>query len=186
MRLPSKRKEKLREDARYENGGWFEVSEDMWRDPRDKPRKVRLIADTHFPQKLGDVLRSNGLEVGTAQGSGLHRMSDEQLLHEADKRGLILLTRHHDFLSERKYPIHKSGKIVFVEGDGVAIGTTLGFALLIMLLKSWGGTNWYGKVRATSESVYLKFHGNDGKNRAYEFKFIGPHLYAREISGFEE
>lgn len=183
--MPSKRKSKLREDERYEGGGWFAVSEDMWRDPREMPRKVRLIADTHFPQKLVEIIRSNGLEVGTAQEFGFHRMPDEQLLHEAEKKGVILLTRDHDFLSERKYPIHKSGKIVFVEGDGHAIGATIGFALLILLLKSWGSTNWYGKVRTTSESVYLKFHGNDGKNRAYEFKAMKPNLYAREISGLD-
>lgn len=183
--MPSKRKEKLREDARSEDG-WIEVSEDMWRDPGEQPRKVRLIADAHFPQKLVEVLRSNGLEVRTAQELHLHRMSDEQLLHEVDKKGMILITRDHDFLSERKYPVHRSGKIVFVEGDGEAIGITIGFALLVLLLKSWGSTRWHGKVRTTSESVYLKFHGNDGKNREYEFKAMQPHLYARQISGFDE
>ena len=184
--MPSKRKEKQREDKLYEDGGWFAISEDMWLDPGEKPRKVRLVADTHFQRKLVEVLQANGLEVLTAQELGLHRMSDEQLLQEVHKRGMTLLTRDHDFLSERKYPIHRSGKIVFVEGDGEGIGTTMGFALLILLIKTWGSINWYGKVRTTSENVYLKFNGNDGKNRTYQFKAIRPHLYAREISGFDE
>jgi len=184
--LPSKRKEKLREDERYEDGGWFAISDDMWLEPGEKPRKVRLVADTHFQRKLVEVLQANGLEVLTAQELGLHRMPDEQLLHEVDKRGMTLLTRDHDFLSERKYPIHKSGKIVFVDGDGETIGTTIGFALLILLIKTWGSTNWYGKVRTTSENVYLRFHGSDGKNRTYQFKAMRPHLYAREFGGFDE
>lgn len=184
--MPSKRKTKLREDARYEDGGWFEASTDMWLEFGEKPRKVRLLADTHFPTKLVEILQSNRIEVRTAQEMGLHRMSDEQLLHEADKRGMVLITRDHDFLSERKFPLHNSGKVVFVEGDGESIGRTWGFALLIILIRSWGSTRWYGKVRATSESVFLKFHGNDGKNRAYEFKIISPTFYAREIGKFEE
>lgn len=182
--MPSKRKAKLREDEHYEDGGWFVISEDMWLDKGEKPRKVRLIADANFHQKLTEVLRANGLEVRTAQELQLHRMSDEQLLHEADKKDMILITRDHDFLSEHKFPLHKSGKIVLVEGDGKGIGGSMGFALLILLLKIWGSTRWYGKVRTTSESVYLKFHGNDGKNRAYEFKAIGSRFYAREISSF--
>lgn len=183
--MPSKRKEKLRGDARYKDGGWFEISTDQWLEPGEKPRKVRLLADAHFPSKLVEILQSNRIEVRTAQELGLHRMSDQQLLHEADKRDMILITRDHDFLSERKFPLHNSGKIVFVEGDGESIGSALGFALLIILIRSWGSTRWYGKVRATSESVFLKFHGNDGKNRAYEFKIISPNFYAREIGEFE-
>lgn len=81
--------------------------------------------------------------------------------------------------------MHNSGKIIFVEGDGDSVGGTMGFALLILLIRSWGSTRWHGKVRATSESLFLKFHGNDGRNRAYEFKIIRPNLYAREIEGDE-
>lgn len=184
--MPSRRKAKLREDARYEDGGWFEISSDMWLEFGEKPRKVRLLADTHFPAKLVEILQSNRIEVRTAQELGLHRMSDEQLLHEADKRGMVLITRDHDFLSERKFPLHNSGKVVFVEGDGESIGGTMGFALLILLIRVWGSTNWYGKVRTTSENIYLKFHGADGKNRTYQFKAMRPHLYAREFSGFDE
>lgn len=78
----------MREDSRYEDGGWFDVSTDMWLESGEKPRKVRLLSDTHFPSKLIEILQSNRIEVRRAQELGLHRMSDEQLLHEAGKRSM--------------------------------------------------------------------------------------------------
>lgn len=161
--MPSKRKERLREDARFEDGGWFEISTDLWLEPGEKPRKLRLLADANFPFSVVEILRKRGIEVRTAQQLDLHRLPDEQILHEAVKRGQVLITKDRDFLSERRFPLHSSGRVVFIDGDGDSFANTTGFELLIFLLKSWGGSRGYGKIRATSEGVLLKFHATTGQ-----------------------
>ncbi len=39
MTMVSKKKERIRRDAGFEDG-WFEISQDMWREPGEKPQKV--------------------------------------------------------------------------------------------------------------------------------------------------
>jgi len=53
-------------------------------------------------------------------------------------------------------------------------------------ITSWGGDRKHGKIRATSDSVFLKVRSQAGKRVVYEFKAIRPHIYAREFKGFEE
>jgi len=73
--LPSKRKQRTRvEDLSKE--GWFPLSEDMWREPGEKPKKVRIAADANFPFGLVEILRRRGFEVKTAQELGLEKLSD--------------------------------------------------------------------------------------------------------------
>lgn len=157
----------------------------MWLDPGEKPPKVRLVADTNFPYQLVDELRKGRIEVRTAQELGLDRLPDDQLLREVAKRGMALITRDRDFLSDHKFPVHTSGMVVHLEGDGEGIGNTIGFELLIYFLKIWG-TRKSGKIRGTSDSLFLKIQGHEGKNAAYEIKAIRPGLYAREVTRFEE
>jgi hypothetical protein len=61
---------------------WFEVSEDLWREPSEITQKLR------------------GIEVRTAQEPNIHLLSDEGILHEATKRGLVLITLDRDFWSD--------------------------------------------------------------------------------------
>lgn len=157
----------------------------MWLEPGEKPRKLRLIADANFPYQLVETLRKGSIEVRTAQELGLHRLPDDQLLREAVKRGMVLITRDRDFLSDHKFPVHTSGMVVHLEGDGEGIGNSVGFELLIYFLKIWGARK-FGKIRGTSESVFLKIQGYQGKKVVYQVKAIRPGLYAREVAGFEE
>jgi predicted nuclease of predicted toxin-antitoxin system len=182
--MASKRREKIRSDVRFEEG-WFEVSEDLWREPGEKPEKLRLLADANFPRGLVERLRKRGIDVKTAQELKIHRLSDEQILHEAAERGLYLITLDRDFWSDGRFPLRSSGRLIFVDARDERIAESNGFELLVVLLKSWGGGHAHGKIRATSESLYLKFLPAVGKQAIYEFKAIRPHVYAREYRGFE-
>lgn len=181
--MASKRKEKIRSDARFEHG-WFEVSEDLWREPGEKAEKLRLLADANFPSGLVERLRKRRIEVKTAQELRLHRLPDEQILQEAAKRGLYLITLDRDFWSDERFPLRSSGRLIFVDARDEHIAETNGFELLVVLLKSWGGGHSHGKIRTTAESVYLKFLNDPGSQAVYEFKAIRPYIYAREYRGF--
>jgi predicted nuclease of predicted toxin-antitoxin system len=181
--MVSKRKEKIRSDARFEDG-WFEVSEDLWQEPGKKPERLRLLADANFPRGLVERIRKPGIEVKTAQELRIHRLPDEQILQEAANRGFYLITLDRDFWSDERFPLRSSGRLVFVDARDEHIAETNGFKLLLVLLKSWGGGHGHGKIRATTESVYLKFLNDRGKQAAYEFKAIRPYIYAREHRGF--
>jgi len=182
--VASKRREKIRSDARFEDG-WFEVSEDMWREPGEKPLRLRLLADANFPSGLVQVLRKRGIDVRTAHELKIHRLPDEQILQEAAKRGLFLITLDRDFWSDDRFPLQSSGRLIFVDARDEQIANTNGFELLVVLLKIWGGSHRHGKIRSTAESVYLKFLTVAGKQGMYEFKAIRPYLYAREYQGFD-
>lgn len=182
--MARKRKEKIRSDARFEDG-WFEVSEDLWREPGEIPQKLRLLADANFPAGLVDILRKRGIEVRTAQELNIHRLSDEGILQQAAKRGLVLITLDRDFWSDSRFPLQSAGRLIFVDAKDERIANTNGFELLMILLKSWGGGHRHGKVRSTAESVYVKFQQDSGERGIYEFKAIRPYIYAREYNGFE-
>lgn len=157
----------------------------MWREPGEKPLKPRLLADANFPSGLVEVLRKRGIEVRTAQELKVHRFLDEQILQEAAKRGLFLITLDRDFWSDDRFPLQSSGRLVFVDARDERIANTNGFELLVVLLKSWGGGHRHGKIRSTASSVYLKFLTVAGRPAVYEFKAIRPYLYAREYQGFD-
>jgi predicted nuclease of predicted toxin-antitoxin system len=181
--MASKRKEKIRQDALFEDG-WFQVSEDLWRQPGEKPQKLWLLADTNFPRGLVERLRKRGIEVKTAQELGIHRLPDEQILQKAADLGLYLITLDRDFWRDEQFPLRSSGRLIFVDARDERIAETIGFGLLVILLKSWGGGHDHGKIRMTAESVYLKFLNDPGKQAIYEFKAIRPYIYAREYRGF--
>ena len=45
-----------------EKSGWFELSEDMWRDPGEILPQPKLLADANLPWPLVDSLRNAGRE----------------------------------------------------------------------------------------------------------------------------
>jgi hypothetical protein len=156
----------------------------MWLLPGEKPQKVRLLADANFPLGLVERLRKGGIEVKTAQEMKIHRMPDEQILQEAKKRGLYLITLDRDFWSDEQFPLRSSGPLIFVDARDDRIAESIGFEMLVVLLKSWGGGQLYGKIRVTSASMYRKLPDDSGRQVIYEFKAIQPYIYAREYQGF--
>lgn len=154
----------------------------MWKDPGEKPRKLRLVSDTNFPFALVEALRRRGVEIKTAQELGAANLSDEELLGRVTKDGYLLITMDRDFWSDAKFPLHKAGGIIFIDGKDARISETDGFELLVVFLLSIGGGWTWGKFRASSERVHAKIIGVDGKKVVYEIKPFRPLVYAREVT----
>lgn len=86
-----------------------------------------------------------------------------------------------DFWSDKKFPLHQRGGIIFVDGKNASIAETDGFELLIVFLTSFGG-GWKGRFRASSQRVYVKFAGADCRKVLYEVAPIRPLIYEREVT----
>jgi predicted nuclease of predicted toxin-antitoxin system len=161
---------------------WFELSDDLWLEPGEKRQKVRLLADHNVPQSLVEEVRAHGITVKTAHELGLARLEDAELLSYAKREGLILLTMDDGFWSDKKYPIHQSGGIIFLDVSTSASATaSRGLQMLFLFAKSFGG-NWHMglKARATSDKFDLKMISHAGKKAAYEVRLRKNSLYARE------
>ena len=178
--MPSRTKRKSREEE-LSKEGWYPLSEDLWREPGQIRKKLRIIADTNFPIQLVEAMRRIGIDVKTAQELGLEKRADDELCRDVSARGYVLITMDRDFWSNVKFPLHERGAVVFVDGKDSTIARTDGFELLMVFLTSFGGGWTRGKVRASSERMYLKL-SVDGKKVAYEIKPFRPLIYVREVS----
>jgi predicted nuclease of predicted toxin-antitoxin system len=161
---------------------WFELSDDLWLEPGEKRQKVRLLAGHNVPHSLVEEIRAHGITVKTANELGLATVQDAELLSYAKREGLILLTLDDGFWSDKKYPIHQSGGIIFVDVSTLASTTaSLGLQMLFLFAKSFGG-NWRSglKARATSDKFELRMISHAGKKAAYEVRLRKNSLYARE------
>lgn len=83
-----------------------------------------------------------------------------------------------DFWSDGKFPLHKTGGIVFIEGEGARAANTDGFQILVEFLISFGGGWTRGKFRASSTGMYAKTLRDDGKKMLYQIKPFRPPIYA--------
>lgn len=162
---------------------WFELSDDLWLDPGEKRQKVRLLADHNVPQALVEEIRANDIAVKTARELGLDKVDDPELLYYAKQKGMILLTMDNGFWSDKQYPIHQSGGIIFIDVPTLASATaSLGLQMLFLFAKSFGGDWRRGlKARATSEKFEMKLISHAGKKAAYEVQLKKDNLYAREM-----
>lgn len=56
--------------------------------------------DVHVPAAITRALRTQGVDVVTAQQDGAARLTDERLLDRASSLGRVVFTRDEDFLAE--------------------------------------------------------------------------------------
>ena len=179
--MPSKRKNKIREDELFREHGWFAISEDMWKEPGEITSKLRFIADVNFPAPLVRKIRKRKIEVKTAQELGFEKLMDADLLKRVCAMGYVLLTLDAGFWSDRKIPLHQCGGLVQIESTNPTYSDSDGFELLMVLLESFGGVGRRKKVKSTSKSLFLKGIGQDGMKFFYEVNAIRPLVYAREV-----
>lgn len=178
--MPSLRKLKTRDDDLYKDG-WFGITPDIWRPSSRKPGKARMVSDANFPLPLVRAMIRRGLDIRTAHELGLSQLADDELLEQITKMGRILLTMDADFWSDTKFPLHRVGCLVFVEGNESRIERTDGFDLLILFLTTFGGASTRMKIKATSDRIFTKINV-DGKKTGFEIKGFRPFIYAREMA----
>lgn len=179
--VPSKRKNKLREDKLFREQGWFIISEDMWKESGEVSRKLRFISDSNFPAPLVNQIRGRRIEVRTARELGFEKLADEDLLNRVSEEGFTLITLDADFWSDKKFPLHQSGGLVFIDSTNLRYPDSEGFELLMVILESLGGLQHGVKFKSTSTHLYTKNIGDSGKKVLYEIKAIRPFIYAREV-----
>ena len=137
---------------------WFELSEDMWRDPYEVRRKLKLMADENVPRSIIDEIVHAGISIELAHE--VHRRDDRDVAALARRRDRVLLTCDGDFWSDREHPIRTSPGVIVLRGSSqadlvAALGHVLAFA------SSFGP--WSdAKVLATRSGFTLKARGQTG------------------------
>ena len=161
---------------------WFEVSEDMWRDPHTTPTKLRLLADHNIPAEMVEELREAGIDVKTAAEVGKAHLPDEELFSYAREVARVLLTMDEDFWSDQKHRLHKGAGVIIVKVDSKDVERSLrAFGLLFVgFARSYG--NWDSmKAKVYPDRFLLKMPATSGGIVQYELRLFNRFLYAREL-----
>lgn len=167
--------------TRLEREGWFELSDDFWRQPGEVRPKLRLLADTNVSRQLVEALRSDGVSVVTSQELNIAHVDDSELYGRAQQEQYVLLTKDADFSSDRNFPIGRGSGIIFLDSSRLTLNKDVGISLGFAWAKSFGG-GWRGvKLRITSDKCYLKGPSSLGKNVTYEMAAFGTRLFVREL-----
>jgi len=166
-----------------EDNDWFEITEDLWLDPRTSPKKLKLCSDSSIPQPIVSELRSIGIPVVTAYEDGVSSHSDSSILAWAKREKRILLTMDHDFWDDRKFPLQTVRGLIFIDVSPEDINSALkAFGLIYGTFASSYSLEWWQnmKARATTQFYLLKMRSWEGKVVQYEIKLEGGITYARE------
>lgn len=167
-----------------EDSEWFELEEDLWRDPGEIRPKFRLLADQHVPQPFVEELRSAKIDVKTASELNVSRLEDQDLLQYAKGIGRVLLTFDSDFWSDRKHPPEQGGGVILVATPTDDLQRSLeAFGLLYCSFAKSFGSDWSRGLRgrASPDRFFIKMVSYDGRRTLYEMKLDRGRLYAREI-----
>lgn len=163
---------------------WFEVSEDLWKDPHTKRAKLRLLADHNLPAEMVKELREAGIDVKTAADVGKAHLPDQELFTYASEIGRVLLTMDEDFWSDRKHRIHKGAGVIIVKADSKDVHRSLrAFGLLFgCFARSYGNWNEM-KAKAYPDRFVLKLPNRTagGGVAQYEMRLFSRRLYAKEV-----
>ena len=167
-----------------EGDDWFEFSEDLWRDTRTVPRKLRLYADASVPAPLVEELRSAKIPTLYAPEQGLSSRPDHQILAWAGRSSRVLLTFDRDFWDDRRFPLQTVHGVILVDVPAAQFGDALGAFMLVYeaFAKSYSLDWWQSmKVRATTRGFVLKMRTFEGREAAWAVKAERPRVLAREL-----
>jgi hypothetical protein len=167
-----------------EGDDWFELSEDLWRDPRTVPRKLRLCADASVPAPFVEELRSAKIATLYAPEEGLSSRPDDQILAWARRSGGVLLTFDRDFWDDRKFPLQAVRGVIFVDVPAALFASALGAFMLVYeaFAKTYSLDRWQSmKVRATTRGFVLKMRSYEGREAAWAIKAERGRVLAREL-----
>lgn len=162
---------------------WFEVTEDIWRQPGVIPPKLRLLSDVHVPKAMVEEMRSVGIDVETAINLGLATLDDRDFLARTTSMGRVLLTMDRDFWDSHKFPLTKGGGVIYVDvAPGDVQNSLRAFGLLFgCFARSFPG-NWTRGLRAkASLSHFVLRMAPTGQPVTYEMTLTGRRLFARQV-----
>ena len=113
------------------------------------------------------------------------RLEDHELLREVLSSGCELITMDKHFWSDRKFPLHRWGGIIYIDSGSSQFGGTVGFDLLTAFLVSFGGGWDRPKIKASSDKLHMKLISVEGDKIVYEIKTRHGHVYARRAEDAE-
>lgn len=93
------------------------------------PEEIRYHMDEHVPTAVTRGLRARGVDVVTAEGSGLLAASDEEHLAQAATQGRVIFTQDADFL--RLHTKGRSHAGIFCAHQQTPIGDVIRGLMLI-------------------------------------------------------
>jgi predicted nuclease of predicted toxin-antitoxin system len=171
--------------ARTENEDeWFEVSEDMWRDPREVPRRLKLCADASVPMSFVEKLKRAKIAIRAAREDNLCSRPDHGILAWAKRHKRVLLTFDRDFWDDRKFSLATVPGVIFLDVSPEDLNAALdAFNLLYFVLgKSFSLERWNGvKARVSSSGFILKLRTIEGHVTQYELRVKANKVVAREL-----
>jgi predicted nuclease of predicted toxin-antitoxin system len=165
-----------------ESDGWFEISEDLIREPGTQSKKLKLYADANVPKQLTDEIRKAGIPIQTAYEDRVNTKADQGILAWVRKSDRVLLTLDKDFWNDRKFPLQKLPGIIFIDfppdrvDDAIAAFWVV-YETLASLLGNWEQM----KIKAAKNGYFMKGVSWEGKVIRYEVKVTKEHILAREI-----
>lgn len=167
-----------------EGDDWFELTQDLWRQPGTTPKKLNLCADASVPDAFVEQLRAAGIPTLYAHEEGLGPRPDEQILAWAKRCDRVLVTFDRGFWQDRQFPLHQVHGVIFVDVASAQLEDAwAAFELLYYAFaKTYSLDMWQSmKVRATTRGFVLKFCTVEGRESQYAVKAERPHVLAREL-----
>jgi Domain of unknown function (DUF5615) len=163
---------------------WFEISDDLWRDPRVKGKKLKLLADEQVPARVLAEMREAKIAVD-ALPAGAKRTPDPSVLSIAQKKGRVLLTLDGGFWNDHKHPLHqlRTGIIYVAEPPDAHDRILRAFGLVYGCFAKSYPLDWWRqmKVRATVGEFELKMRSRESKIVRYRMRLRGGQVLAREL-----
>ena len=78
---------------------------------------ARFLVDESLPYALAESLSNSGHEATHAYDAGLRGANDEDVYREAERRGVLMLTRDLDFADIRRFPGGVGVVVVRIRGQ---------------------------------------------------------------------
>jgi predicted nuclease of predicted toxin-antitoxin system len=167
-----------------ENEEWFEITQDLWLDPKAFPKKLKLCSDASVPQPVIDELTTASIPILTAYDDKVSTHSDKSILAWSKRKKRVLLTMDRDFWNDRKFPLQIVHGLIFIDVSPNNIDDALKvFGLIYGTFASSYSIDWWQNMmaRALPENYFLKMRTWEGMKSEYEIRLMDGILYAREI-----
>lgn len=165
---------------------WFEISEDLWLDPKFRPKRLKLLTDAQVPRQVVAEIRAAGLSVATLDTAG-RRRSDPDVLRIAEAEHRVLLTLDAHFWDDHRFPLQsvRCGIIYVAEPPDSHDEILRAFGLVYgAFARSYPLDWWHSmKVKSTVGEFEIKIRTWEGKVARYRMTLRGRYLMAKEVAG---
>jgi hypothetical protein len=129
-------------------------------------------------------LRASGIPVKTALDAGVHTASDPAVVAWSKRQKRVLLTfNHHDFWSDRDYPLQQSPGMIIVQipNDRVPQAIVSIDHFCSVVAKRVSLDHWTEMKVRVLESDYVIKRREQGLTVAERIKVVGDRLFCRRI-----